>query len=103
REIEGVVEAVAYCLEVGQRPTLVVAVTTDSSCPGESTIRDRCAEALPSSMAPGRVVAIPGGFPRNANGKTDLAELRKLVEVRLRDRAVRPNDLPADGHEARVR
>ncbi|MEU8975213.1 amino acid adenylation domain-containing protein [Streptomyces monashensis] len=91
RRLPPVADAVAVHL-VRDRPALVAAVTLTDSGHEPAAIREQARAALPAYMVPDRVEVFDD-FPRNANGKTDQAALRRLVEERLDDRTERTHDV----------
>ncbi|MGE7388626.1 amino acid adenylation domain-containing protein [Streptomyces sp. NPDC004126] len=96
RRLPAVTDALALHL-TGERPALVAAVTAAGTAEEvrPALMRERLRDTLPSYMVPDRIEVFDG-FPRNANGKTDQAALRALVEDRLGDRAERTHDVDRD-------
>ncbi|MEV0375348.1 thioester reductase domain-containing protein [Streptomyces sp. NPDC050636] len=93
RHLPAVADATAVHL-VKERPMLVAAVTMESDTHRvpPATLREQLRDALPPYMIPDRIEVFDD-FPRNANGKTDQAALRALIEGRLIGRAERTNHI----------
>lgn len=49
----------------------------------ETAIRDDCAVRLSDYKVPDRITLLPGGLPRNANGKLLKTALRAMVHEAL--------------------
>ncbi|MFF7364597.1 amino acid adenylation domain-containing protein [Streptomyces sp. NPDC008125] len=96
RRLPAVSDALAL-RPTAERPALVAAVTaagtTTEAQPAR--IRAQLRDILPAYMIPDRIEVFDD-FPRNDNGKTDQAALRRLVEDRLSDRAERTQDVDED-------
>lgn len=78
RRMPGVTDALAMLL-TGGHGRLVAVVSAPGTGEREASLRARAREVLPSYMVPDRIEVLEA-FPRTANGKTDLATLRQLVE-----------------------
>ena len=93
RRLPAVSDALALHL-TAERPTLVAAVTTTGPAAEvqPAVLRDQLRGTVPSYVIPDRIEVFDD-FPRNDNGKTDQAALRRLVENRLSGRAERTLDV----------
>ncbi|MGC4804954.1 amino acid adenylation domain-containing protein [Micromonospora sp. DT233] len=91
RRLPGVRAAVAV-LAGRQRPALLAAVTLDGTDPAPN-LRERARDVLPTYMVPERI-AVLDAFPQTANGKTDVAALRRLIEQQP-TRSPQPGPRPA--------
>jgi amino acid adenylation domain-containing protein/thioester reductase-like protein/non-ribosomal peptide synthase protein (TIGR01720 family) len=94
RSLSGVEGASAFLVDIYGKTGIAAAIAPyDALTP---TLKDRLREIVPHYMVPKWLEAFDV-FPRNANGKTNLAELKKAIEQRLMGSTVNsmPQSLPA--------
>ncbi|MFE7637643.1 amino acid adenylation domain-containing protein [Kitasatospora sp. NPDC057518] len=98
RRHPAVADAVAVLLTRDRAMLVAAVVPAADGRPAiqPAVLRRELRELLPAHMVPDRIEAFDA-FPRNANGKTDQAALRELLEARLAERTPRPSDPAADG------
>lgn len=107
RGIDGVDDAAVLVVEVRGRERLVAAIRSPRQDAPDTWLKDRLQDLLPGYMLPALIRRL-SEFPRNANGKTQLAELRTALLAELNSGAgadqTQPTERPAaDGRHGEIR
>jgi amino acid adenylation domain-containing protein/thioester reductase-like protein len=97
RRLDGVADAAVFLRPNGAGTALVAAVAGPGSPDG---LRAALGDLVPSYLVPARIVSIPGEFPRNANGKVDLATLARIVDAAQATGATGLGDVAPQGTDA---
>lgn len=107
RGIAEVDDAAALIVEVRGRERLVAAIRSPRQDAPDTWLKERMQKLLPPYMVPSQTLLL-AEFPRNANGKTQLAELREILLDALNaqageDMSPPAQSLPEDDHQDEIR
>ncbi|UTW06390.1 amino acid adenylation domain-containing protein [Pseudomonas benzenivorans] len=99
RSVPEVEDAAVFLLEVRGRERLVAALLSSREEPPEAWLKAPLLALMPAHMVPSQMLRLPS-FPRNANGKTSLAQLREQLLTTLHSHA---HDAPAPDEDVEER